>query len=110
DGKPWPDPAFGSGAVKVTPAHDPSDYEVSQVAQLPILQVIDLHARICAPAPEKYVGLTVDEARTAVVADLEAAGVLGAVKDYRVPRSRSQRSGAVIEPMLMDQWWVKAAP
>jgi len=110
DGKPWPDPAFGSGAVKVTPAHDPSDYEVAQVAQLPILQVIDLHARICAPAPAKYVGLTVDEARKAVVADLEAAGVLGAVKDYRVPRSRSQRSGAVIEPMLMEQWWVKAAP
>ncbi len=108
DGKPWPDPAFGSGAVKVTPAHDPSDYEVSQVAGLPILQVIDAKGRMCAPAPEKYIGLTVDEARKAVVADLEAAGLLGAVKDYRVPRGRSQRSGAVIEPMLMEQWWVKA--
>jgi valyl-tRNA synthetase len=110
DGKPWPDPAFGSGAVKVTPAHDPSDYEVSQVAQLPILQVIDAKGRICAPAPEQYVGLTVEDARKAVVADLEAAGVLGKVSDYRVPRGRSQRSGAVIEPMLMEQWWVKAAP
>jgi valyl-tRNA synthetase len=110
DGKPWPDPAFGSGAVKVTPAHDPSDYEVSQQAGLPVLQVIDARGRICAPAPEKYVGLTVEAARKAVVADLEAAGVLGAVKDYRVPRGRSQRSGAVIEPMLMEQWWVKAAP
>jgi valyl-tRNA synthetase len=110
DGKPWPDPAFGSGAVKVTPAHDPSDYEVSQVARLPILQVIDAKGRMCAPAPEKYIGLTVEEARKAVVADLEAAGALGQVKDYRVPRGRSQRSGAVIEPMLMEQWWVKAAP
>jgi valyl-tRNA synthetase len=110
DGKPWPDPAFGSGAVKVTPAHDPSDYEVSQVAALPILQVIDPKGRICAPAPEKYIGLTVEEARKAVVADLEAQGRLGQVKDYRVPRGRSQRSGAVIEPMLMEQWWVKAAP
>jgi valyl-tRNA synthetase len=110
DGKPWPDPAFGSGAVKVTPAHDPSDYEVSLIANLPVLQVIDAKGRICAPAPDKYVGLPVDEARKAVVADLEAAGRLGAVKDYRVPRGRSQRSGAVIEPMLMEQWWVKAGP
>ncbi|HEY0988289.1 MAG TPA: valine--tRNA ligase [Kofleriaceae bacterium] len=110
DGKPWPDPAFGSGAVKVTPAHDPSDYEVSQIANLPILQVIDARGRMCAPAPDKYVGLTVDDARKAVVADLEAAGRLGEVKPYRVPRGRSQRSGAVIEPMLMEQWWVKAAP
>ena len=110
DGKPWPDPTFGSGAVKVTPAHDPSDYEVSLHAGLPALQVIDAKGRISAPAPAKYVGMTVDDARKAVVADLEAAGLLGAVKDYRVPRGRSQRSGAVIEPMLMEQWWVKAAP
>jgi valyl-tRNA synthetase len=94
----------------VTPAHDPSDYEVSQIVDLPILQVIDARGRICDPAPAKYVGLTVDDARKAVVADLEASGALGKVSDYRVPRGRSQRSGAVIEPMLMEQWWVKAAP
>ena len=110
DGKPWPDPEFGSGAVKLTPAHDPSDYEVSQAYDLPILQVIDAKGRMCAPAPARYVGMTVEDARKAVVADLEAAGALGEVKPYRVPRGRSQRSGAVIEPMLMEQWWVKAAP
>jgi len=110
DGKPWPDPEFGSGAVKVTPAHDPSDYEVGVMFDLPILQVIDSKGRMCAPAPAKYVGMTVEEARKAVVADLEAGGHLGEVKPYKVPRGRSQRSGAVIEPMLMDQWWVKAAP
>jgi len=110
DGKPWPDPEFGSGAVKVTPAHDPNDYAVSQIANLPILEVIDRKARMCAPAPANYVGMTVDEARKAVVADLEAGGFLGVVKDYKVPRARSQRSNAVIEPMLMEQWWVKAAP
>ena len=110
NGKIWPDPAFGSGAVKVTPAHDPNDYEASQVANLPILQVIDTHAKMIAPAPAKYVGMTTDQARKAVVEDLEAAGFLIAVKPYKVPRGRSQRSGAVIEPMLMDQWWVKAAP
>ena len=110
DGKPWPDPEFGSGAVKVTPAHDPSDYEVGVMFDLPILQVIDAKGRMCAPAPDKYIGMTVEEARKAVVADLEAGGHLGDVKDYKVPRGRSQRSGAVIEPMLMDQWWVRAAP
>ena len=110
DGKSWPDPTFGSGAVKVTPAHDPNDYAVSQAADLPVLEVIDRKAKICAPAPEKYVGMTVDEARKAVVADLEAGGFLGNVKDYKVPRARSQRSNAVIEPLLMEQWWVKAAP
>jgi valyl-tRNA synthetase len=110
DGKPWPDPEFGSGAVKITPAHDPSDYEVALIANLPILQVIDTKGRMCAPAPAAYIGMSVDDARKAVVADLEAAGALGEVKKYRVPRGRSQRSGAVIEPMLMEQWWVKAAP
>lgn len=110
DGKPWPDPEFGSGAVKITPAHDPSDYDVSQVANLPILQVIDRYGAMCAPAPDKYVGMAVDKARKAVVADLEQAGLLVETKPYKVPRGRSQRSGAVIEPMLMEQWWVKAAP
>ena len=104
------DPEFGSGAVKVTPAHDVNDYECSQRCGLEILQVIDRKGRMQAPAPEKYVGLTIDEARKLVVADLEAAGLLGEVKDYKVPRGRSQRSGAVIEPMLMEQWFVKVEP
>jgi valyl-tRNA synthetase len=104
------DPEFGSGAVKVTPAHDVNDYECSQRCGLEILQVIDSKGRMQAPAPAPYVSLTIDEARKAVVADLEAAGLLGEVKDYKVPRGRSQRSGAVIEPMLMEQWFVKVQP
>ncbi len=110
NGKIWPDPAFGTGAVKVTPAHDPNDYEASQVAGLPIIAVIDSHAKMIAPAPAKYVGMTAEQARKEVAADLELGGFLIGVKPYKVPRGRSQRSGAVIEPMLMDQWWVKAAP
>ncbi|HEY1815418.1 MAG TPA: valine--tRNA ligase [Kofleriaceae bacterium] len=110
DGKVWPDPAFGTGAVKVTPAHDPNDYAVSQIASLPVLEVIDRQGKMMAPAPAKYVGMTVDQARKAVVADLEAGGFLVETKPYKVPRGRSQRSGAVIEPMLMEQWWVKAKP
>jgi valyl-tRNA synthetase len=109
EGKVWPDIAFGSGAVKVTPAHDPNDYEVSQIASLPILEVIDRTGKM-KDVPAKYVGMSVEEARRAVVADLEAAELLVETKPYKVPRGRSQRSGAVIEPMLMEQWWVKAKP
>ncbi|MBK7070853.1 MAG: valine--tRNA ligase [Myxococcales bacterium] len=104
------DPAFGSGAVKVTPAHDFNDYECSQRCGLPAIQVIDADGKMCAPAPAAYVGLTVEQCRTQIVADLEAAGFLGLVKDHAVPRGRSQRSGAVVEPMLMEQWFVKTEP
>ena len=110
DGKPWPDPSFGSGAVKITPAHDAADYDASLVAKLPAVQVIDQHGLMCAPAPAKYVGMRVAAARKAVVEDLEAGGFLGTVKDYTVPTPRSERSKAVIEPLLMDQWWVKGEP
>jgi len=108
--KVWPDPAFGSGAVKVTPAHDPNDYEAGKAANLPLLQVIGFDGNLMAPAPAKYVGMNVDVARKAVVADLEEGGFLVGVKPYKVPRGRSQRSGVVIEPMLMEQWFVKAKP
>ncbi len=104
------DPAFGSGAVKVTPAHDFNDYECSQRCGLPVLEIIDRKARIQAPAPAKYVGMSVEQARKAVVEDLEAEGLLGVVKPYKVPRGRSQRSGAVVEPLLMEQWFVKMQP
>jgi valyl-tRNA synthetase len=110
EGKIWPDPAFGSGAVKVTPAHDPNDYEAAQAAKLPVLQIIGFDGNLMAPAPAKYVGMNVDVARKAVVEDLEAGGFLASVKPYRVPRGRSQRSKVVIEPMLMEQWFVKAKP
>jgi valyl-tRNA synthetase len=103
------DPEFGSGAVKITPAHDPNDYECSQRVGLPIVQVIDKTGHICAPAPGVYVGKTVEQARKAVVADLEAGGFLVETKAHKVPRGRSQRSGAVVEPMLMEQWFVKAS-
>ena len=104
------DKEFGTGAVKITPAHDPNDYECSQRLGLPILEIIDSHGKICAPAPAKYVGMSVEDARKAVVADLEEQGFLGEIKPHKIPRNRSQRSGAVIEPMLMEQWFVKTEP
>ncbi len=103
------DPEFGSGAVKVTPGHDFNDFEAGQRCGLEVLSVIDLAGKIIAPAPEKYRGMTVAEARKAVVADLEEAGLLGEVKDYTVPIGRCERSNTIVEPMLSDQWWVKMA-
>ncbi len=102
------DPEFGSGAVKVTPGHDFNDFEAGQRCHLETLSIIDKQGRITAPAPAKYVGMTVAEARAAVVAELEELGLLGAVKDYTVPRGRCQRSATVIEPLLSEQWFVKA--
>jgi valyl-tRNA synthetase len=104
------DPAFGTGAVKVTPAHDANDYECAQRTGLPILEIIDRHGKLCAPAPATYVGMLVEAARKEVVADLEAGGFLVEIKPHKVPRGRSQRSGAVVEPMLMEQWFCKMAP
>jgi valyl-tRNA synthetase len=104
------DPAFGSGAVKVTPGHDFNDFECGRRCGLESLSIIDLAGRFIAPAPEKYRGMTVLEARKAVVADLEAEGLLGEVKDYTVPLGRCDRSNTVVEPLLSDQWWVKTAP
>jgi valyl-tRNA synthetase len=104
------DPEFGTGVVKVTPGHDQNDFECGARCGLEQLSVIDRDGKMMAPAPEKYVGMTVVEARKAVVADLEAEGLLGKVEDYVVPRGRCQRSRTVIEPMLSLQWWVAAEP
>jgi len=104
------DPEFGSGAVKVTPGHDFNDFDCGQRCGLDVLSVISPEGRIIAPAPEKYRGMTVTEARAAVVADLDAAGLLQATRDYKVARGRCDRSNTVIEPLLSEQWFVRAAP
>jgi len=100
------DRAFGTGVVKVTPAHDANDYAVGQRHQLPIIGVLHLNATINDNAPEKYRGLDRFVARKAVVADLEAAGLLVEVKKHKLMVPRCARTGQVIEPMLTDQWFV----
>jgi valyl-tRNA synthetase len=104
------DPEFGTGVVKVTPGHDFNDFECGNRCGLEQLSVINRDGVMIAPAPDKYVGMAVAEARKAVVADLDALGLLGAVKDHVVPRGRCQRSRTVIEPLLSEQWWVAAEP
>ncbi|OGB37864.1 MAG: valine--tRNA ligase [Burkholderiales bacterium RIFCSPLOWO2_12_67_14] len=100
------DREFGTGVVKVTPAHDANDYAVGQRHQLPIIGVLALNATINDNAPEKYRGLDRFVARKAVVADLEAASLLVETKKHKLMVPRCARTGQVIEPMLTDQWFV----
>jgi valyl-tRNA synthetase len=100
------DRAFGTGVVKVTPAHDTNDYAVGQRHGLPIIGVLTLQAAINENAPAKYQGMDRFVARKAVVADLEAAGLLVETKKHKLMVPRCARTGQVIEPMLTDQWFV----
>jgi valyl-tRNA synthetase len=107
------DRAFGTGVVKVTPAHDFNDYAVGQRHGLPLIAVLTLDAKINDQAPEKYRGLDRFEARKAIVADLDAQGLLDETKKHKLMVPRGDRTNAVIEPMLTDQWFVamsKPAP
>ncbi|MAK55717.1 MAG: valine--tRNA ligase [Pusillimonas sp.] len=107
------DKDFGTGAVKVTPAHDFNDYAVGQRHALPQLSILTLDAKINDNAPEAYRGQDRFAAREQVVADLDALGLLKNVKKHKLMVPRGDRTQTVIEPMLTDQWFVamsKAAP
>jgi valyl-tRNA synthetase len=107
------DRAFGTGVVKVTPAHDANDYAVGQRHGLPIIGVLALDATINDQAPAAYQGLDRFVARKRVVADLDALGLLVETKPHKLMVPRCARTGQVIEPMLTDQWFVavsKAGP
>jgi len=100
------DREFGTGVVKVTPAHDANDYAVGQRHQLPMIGVLTLDAKINDHGPAKYRGLDRFVARKQIVADLEAAGLLVEVKKHKLMVPRCARTGQVVEPMLTDQWFV----
>ncbi|HQS22038.1 MULTISPECIES: valine--tRNA ligase [unclassified Acidovorax] len=100
------DKEFGTGVVKVTPAHDQNDYAVGQRHQLPMICVLTLQATVNENAPAKYQGLDRFVARKAVVADLEAIGALVEVKKHKLMVPICTRTGQVVEPMLTDQWFV----
>jgi valyl-tRNA synthetase len=97
---------FGTGCVKITPAHDFNDFEVGKRHGLPNLCVLSLDGRINDEAPAAYRGLDRFEARKRIVADLERDGLLAEVKPHRLMVPRGERTGVVIEPMLTDQWFV----
>ncbi|BAO44185.1 valine--tRNA ligase [Thiolapillus brandeum] len=121
------DPEFGTGCVKITPAHDFNDYEVwrrhrdeSAIAEQPhggLINIFSVDAAIRANAeddqgliPEKYVGMDRYAARKAIIADLEARDLLEKIEDHKLMVPRGDRSNAVIEPFLTDQWYVKIEP
>ena len=102
------DPEQGSGAVKITPAHDFNDFEVGRRHDLEMVNIFDIEARINDNAPEKYRGLDRFEARKIVVADMEAAGYLDRVEDQVHMVPYADRGGVPIEPYLTEQWFVDA--
>ena len=101
----WAKPEMGSGCVKITPAHDPNDYEVGKRADLPMINILNSDGTINQEGGQ-YQGCTIPEARKRVVADLEEAGLLGDVEDRSIELPLSDRSKTPIEPYLADQWFV----
>ncbi|MDV3254575.1 MAG: class I tRNA ligase family protein, partial [Lysobacter sp.] len=101
------DREFGTGVVKVTPAHDFNDYQVGQRHALPLINIFTPDATVNDVAPEQYRGLDRYEARKAVLADLEAQDLLVETKAHKLQVPRGDRTGQAIEPYLTDQWFVK---
>jgi valyl-tRNA synthetase len=103
------DKEFGSGCVKITPAHDFNDYEVGKRHDLPLINIFTVDAAIKLPG-SKYDGLDRYKARKQIVADLEAADLVEKIEPHKLKVPRGDRSNAVVEPYLTDQWYVKIAP
>ena len=101
------DPEFGTGCVKITPAHDFNDYEMGQRHNLPMLNIFTVDAKINTEAPAAYQGLDRYAARKAIVIELERLDLLEKIVDHKLMVPRGDRSGTVIEPFLTDQWYVK---
>lgn len=103
------DQAFGTGAVKITPAHDPNDFEVGKRHDLPRLQVIDFDGRMIN-TPEQYIGLEVDKARKAVLSALKAEELIRLEQPYEHTVGYDYKSGLPIQPLIKDQWFLKIEP
>ncbi|HTW38929.1 MAG TPA: valine--tRNA ligase [Steroidobacteraceae bacterium] len=104
------DPEFGSGCVKITPAHDFNDYEVALRHGLALINIFTPRATLNDNVPDRFRGLERFEARRRIVAELEGSGLLERVEPHRLAVPRGDRSGAVLEPYLTDQWYVRIAP
>jgi valyl-tRNA synthetase len=104
----WAKPELGSGCVKITPAHDPNDYDVGRRQTLPMVNILNPDGTLNAEAGP-YAGLSMNKARQQVVADLEAAGQLEQVEDRLIDLAHSDRSKTPIEPYLADQWFIRMA-
>ena len=105
----YADPETGSGAVKITPAHDFNDFEVGRRHSLPMINILDASAHLNESVPEAYRGMERFKARAKVVEDLDALGLVEKIEDHVHSVPHGDRSGVVIEPWLTDQWYVDAA-
>lgn len=103
------DMKFGTGMVKVTPAHDMTDAEIGARHKLPVYEIINERGRMTDAVPEMYRGLKVTEAREKVVADLEAAGFIEKIENYAHNIAQCYRCGATLEPLLSNQWFLRMA-
>jgi valyl-tRNA synthetase len=104
----YPDPEKGSGAVKITGAHDFNDFGVAVRHGLSLIQIMDAQARMTGPIPERYRGMDRYVARKMVLEDIEAEGLYRGAEDRVIPTPYGDRSGVVVEPYLTDQWYVRA--
>ncbi len=105
----YSDPEKGSGAVKITPAHDFNDFEVGMRNGLPMINIFDMEARLNENAPDAYRGMDRFDARDRIVAEMDGLGLVEKVEDNDMAVPYGDRSGAVVEPWLTDQWFVDAA-
>jgi valyl-tRNA synthetase len=105
---PYPDPEKGSGAVKITGAHDFNDFQVAMRHGLDLMSIMDGQGRMAGPIPERYVGLDRYVARKTVVDEIQSMGLLREIEDRVIAQPFGDRSGVVIEPLMTDQWYVDA--
>jgi valyl-tRNA synthetase len=104
------DPTFGSGCVKITPAHDFNDYELGQRHNLPMINIMTLDAALNDSVPRPYRGLDRFAAREKIIADLDAMGLIERIEPHKLTVPRGDRSNAILEPLLTDQWFVDIKP
>ena len=104
------DPEFGTGCVKITPAHDFNDYEMGKRHDLPMINIFTIDACVAEDISSSYGGMDRYAARKQILADLEAQGLVEKVEDHKLMVPRGDRSGSVVEPYLTDQWFVKIGP
>jgi valyl-tRNA synthetase len=104
------DPEFGTGCVKITPAHDFNDYDIGKRHDLQMCNILTDDAALNDEVPEAYRGMDRFDARKAIVAEFEKLGLLDHVEDYTIKIPRGDRSGAIVEPYLTDQWYVSIKP
>ncbi|QMU99486.1 valine--tRNA ligase [Borrelia sp. A-FGy1] len=109
-GDDYVDMEFGSGALKITPAHDPNDFEISKRHDIPKINILDKNARLNKNVPVGYQGLSVRDARAKIEKELKDIGLLMDVKNHKHKVGHCHRSGEVIEPYLSNQWFVRMKP